>query len=227
MSHSFPVLDHGRVELVNHMGGDLAVVQSAQSSFAKFSEGYGDREAKILRSLMRERHGVPFEHVSLTFRLKMPIFVARQLVKHRTSSWSEQSARYSKFEVEYYLPEAADVRTQIGKPMEYKFETSEIGRADEFLDRLSEWAQQGVQNYEWAMQHGIAREQARMFLPVNTYSTITWTMNVRSLLNILSLRNDNHAQGETREYAKAMEELAERVIPDTIAAFNEFGRQVP
>lgn len=227
MIHAFPVLDHGRVELIHTLGSDLTVVQSAQSSFAKFSEGYGDREAKILRSLMREKHGVPFEHVVLTYRLKLPIFVARQLVKHRISSWSEQSARYSKFEVEYYLPTRIDVRTQVGKPMEYKFETSDMALADEFIDRLAEWSGAGVEHYEWAMDHGVAREQARLFLPINTYSTITWTLNVRSLLNVLALRNDDHAQGETREYAKAMEVLAEQVIPDTILSFNEFGRLVP
>lgn len=221
------VLDTGRVELINGMGNDLTVVQSAQSSFNSYSTEYGEREKKILRSLMREKHGVPFEHVLMTYRLKMPIFVARQLVKHRMSSWSEHSARYSKFEIEYYLPSVLDVRTQVGKAMEYKFETAASAVAIEFLDRLDEWCNAGCDNYNWAMENGVAREQARMFIPINAYTTITWTLNVRSLLNVLALRNDSHAQGETREYAMAMESLAWSLIPDTLEAFNEFGRIVP
>lgn len=221
------VLDRGEVELINWLGDDLYIVQAAQSSFANFSKTYGERERGILRSLMREEHGVPFEHVSLTFRLKMPIFVARQLVKHRMSSWSEQSARYSKFDVEYYLPKAEQLRTQVGKPMEYKFESSDLVVAAAFLEKLEAWCSEGLENYQWAMEHGIAKEQARIFLPVNTYTTITWTMNVRGLLNVLHLRNDDHAQAETREYAIAMEELAWLAIPDTLEAFNEFGRRVP
>lgn len=225
--NSIDVLDHGRVDLINWIGSDLFIVQAAQSSFARFSSTYGPREQAILRSLMREEHGVPFEHVSLTFRIKMPIFVARQLVKHRMSSWSEQSARYSKLEIEYYLPTLADTRSQIGKAMEYKFEAADTRLASEFLMRLQQWCDQGLKSYEWALANGIAKEQARMFVPINAFTTITWTMNVRALLNVLHLRNDDHAQGETREYAKAMEELAGMVIPDTLQAFNEYGRKVP
>jgi thymidylate synthase (FAD) len=221
------VLDHGVVDLIKCMGDDLAIVQSAQSSFNNYSTEYGEREQKILRSLMREKHGVPFEHVALTYRLKMPIFVARQLVKHRMSSWSEHSARYSKMEVEYYLPIAGNVRTQEGKPMQYRFSTAESEAAWQFLDRLDSWCQGGMTHYQWAIDNGIAREQARMFIPINAYTTITWTLNVRSLLNVLALRNDSHAQGETRAYAVAMEQLAGSVIPDTLEAFNEFGRVVP
>lgn len=221
------VLDHGAVALISAMGNDLTIVQSAQSSFNNYSDAYGEREKKILRSLMREKHGVPFEHVALTYRLKMPIFVARQLVKHRISSWSEHSARYSHFEIDYYLPEVGNVRSQEGKPMEYRFATAETATASLFIEKLWQWCETGMQNYEWAVANGIAKEQARMFVPINAYTTITWTLNVRSLLNVLALRNDSHAQGETREYAVAMEQLACGVIPDTLEAFNEFGRIVP
>lgn len=227
MADAISVLGRGKVDLINWMGDDLCIVQSAQSSFNNYSTEYGEREQAILRSLMREKHGVPFEHVALTYRLKMPIFVARQLVKHRTSSWSEHSARYSKLEVDFYLPTTDTVRTQIGKPMEYTFETTDRAKASLFLEKLWQWCEIGMANYQWAIDNGIAREQARMFVPINAYTTITWTLNVRSLLNVLALRNDSHAQGETRAFAIAMEELAESVIPDTIKAFNEFGRIVP
>lgn len=227
MQNTIDCLNYGEVELISSMGEDLSIVQAAQSSFSNFSTEYNEREQKILRSLMREKHGVPFEHVSLTYRLKMPIFVARQLVKHRMSSWSEHSARYSLFDIEYYLPEIGEVRTQSGKPMEYRFETAEPSVAEEFIQKLDAWSAQGTALYQWAIDNGIAREQARMFIPINAYTTITWTLNVRSLLNVLALRNDSHAQGETREYASAMEKLAWSVIPDTLAAFHEFGRIVP
>lgn len=227
MFESIRAHDAGMVSLINHMGDDLAIVQAAQSSFSRFSEAYGEREQKILRSLMREKHGVPFEHVALTYRLKMPIFVARQLVKHRMSSWSEHSARYSKFEIEYYLPALDGVRAQEGKPMEYRYVTADVAVASQFIQRLADWCEQGMANYQWAMDNGVAREQARMFVPINAYTTITWTLNVRSLLNVLALRNDSHAQEETRVFAEGMEQLAERVIPDTLKAFNEFGRIVP
>lgn len=221
------VLDHGLVELVDSMGSDLAIVQAAQSSFGRISEFYGEREEKILRSLMRERHGVPFEHVTLKFRVKMPISVARQFVKHRMSSWSEHSARYSVLELEYYLPDPADVREQVGKPMEYIYQAATPEKAARFLVMLANWSEAGLACYQEALKMGIAREQARYFVPITAYTTITWTMNGRSLLNMLSLRNDAHAQGETREYAGAIEALAEQVIPDTLAAFCQFGRKAP
>lgn len=221
------VLDHGCVELVQWMGDDLAIVQAAQSSFARFSSSYGERERAILRSLMREEHGVPFEHVSLTFRLHMPIFVARQLVKHRISSWSEHSARYSKISFEYFLPELSGVRTQTGKPMAYQFETAHTAVAAEYLSRLESFSEQAKSHYEWALSNGIAKEQARFFMPTTFYTTVTWTMNARALFNVLHLRNDPHAQAETRVYAKAMEELARIVIPDAVDAFAELGRKVP
>lgn len=221
------VLDHGCVELVDRMGSDLAIVQAAQSSFNNPSLFFGDREKKILASLMRERHGVPFEHVSLKFKVKMPIDVARQLVKHRISSWSEKSARYSVMDMEFHVPELADVRSNVGKPMLYKFDKADTEAAAEFIDRLVAFHDLAKNSYEWALEHGIAREQARYFLPITTFTTVTWTMNGRGLLNMLSLRNDVHAQAETREYAKAIEDLAETVIPETIRLFNQYGRKVP
>lgn len=219
------VLDHGRVELVDSMGDDLAIVQAAQSSFGRESQQYEGREKRILRSLMRDEHGVPFEHVVLKYRLAMPIFVARQLVKHRISSWSEHSGRYSPHEARFYVPE--QVRTQVGKPMQYLYAEATDEVAEKVQAAIELCNQSAFAVYNGMLSQGVAREQARLVLPQTLYTTITWTLNVRSLLNVLHLRNEEHAQAETREYAKAMEELAGYVIPDTLAAFNEFGRVAP
>lgn len=220
-------LDHGCVELVDSMGDDLAIVQAAQSSFARQSQEYGERERRILRSLMREHHGVPFEHVVLKYRVKMPLFIARQLVKHRMSSWSEHSARYSQMEPEFYVPHPADIRTQVGKPMEYQMHQAGEEVASHTVQRISIYSKVAWQTYNELLNDGVAKEQARLVLPVNMYTTVTWTLNVRSLLNVLALRNENHAQAEVQEYAQAFESLAEHVIPDTIEAFNEYERMVP
>jgi thymidylate synthase (FAD) len=219
------VLDRGKVELINWMGDDLFIVQAAQSSFGKLSSSYGERERKILRSLIREEHGVPFEHTVLSYRIKMPIFVARQLVKHRISSWSEHSGRYSAMEPEFYVP--STIRTQVGKPMEYQYQDADENLANYARDRVSRSNHAAWDEYLDLMAVGVAKEQARLVLPTTLYTTITWTLNVRSLLNVLHLRNDPHAQAETREYAQAMELLAENVIPDTLVAFNQNGRKAP
>lgn len=226
LPHPINVLNHGCVELVHVMGSDLSIVQAAQSSFARFSTSFGDRERGILRSLMREEHGVPFEHALVTFRLNMPIFVARQFVKHRMSSWSEKSARYSTMEIDFYTPEISDVRNNKGKPMLYTFTPADTQHAVEFLERLSLMHEMAEANYRWAQGH-ISREQARFFLPVTLYTTVTWTINMRGLLNVLHLRNDEHAQEETRVYARAMESMATTLFPETIWAFNDFDRKVP
>jgi thymidylate synthase (FAD) len=207
------------------MGSDLRIVNAAQSSFNRESEEYGERERRILRALMREEHGVPFEHVVFTYRLRLPLFLAAQFKKHRMGSWSEHSARYSEMEELTYVPE--EVRKQVGKAMEYRYEDA--------TDWESAWFQQEVRKanaaafraYNDALAVGIAKEQARVVLPVNTYTTVTWTLNARALFNFLRLRLDSHAQSEAYEYAQQMEELAAGVIPDTVRAFIDAGRPKP
>jgi thymidylate synthase (FAD) len=221
------VLDHGRVELSDSMGDDLAIVQAAQASFNRTSAAYGEREQRILRSLMREEHGVPFEHVVFTFRVKLPLFLAAQYKKHRLSSWSEHSARYSPMEREFYVPSKDSVRRQIGKAMDYEFERVPEHMAVSFRQDLREQSNRAFNLYERWTEYGVAKEQARLALPVNTYTTIVWTMNARALFNFLRLRLDGHAQEEARVYAVAMEKLAATVIPDTMAAFREYGHPKP
>lgn len=219
------VLDHGLVELMDSMGDDLRIVNAAQASFNRMSECYGKREAAILRSLMREEHGVPFEHVVFTFRLRLPIFLARQFVKHRHGSWSEHSARYSEMEPLFYVPES--VRTQTGKAMEYRYEDASEFVAGYFRQGLMSANSTAWITYLRALEYGVAREQARLVLPANIYTTVVWTMNARALFNFLRLRLDSHAQQEAQVYAEAMQELAETVIPDAMAAFVEAGMPKP
>lgn len=219
------VLDHGIVELLDHMGSDLTIVQAAQASFNNSSQEYGTREQGILRFLMREEHGVPFEHAVLSFRLRMPVFLARQFVKHRTSSWSEHSGRYSELENLFYVPR--EVRTQTGKPGSYTFEPLHPFRAAEFQKRLSDQCESAWSLYQSSLTAGVAKEQARLCLPVNIYTNVVWTINARSLFNVIRLRVDSHAQAEAQVYGKAMEDLARLVIPDTIDAFVASGRPKP
>lgn len=221
------VLDHGIVDLVDYMGSDLRIVNAAQASFAKESEEFAFRENRILNSLIREEHGVPFEHVVFTFKMKLPIFLARQYVKHRHGSWSEHSGRYSELFPEFYVPEEKDVRRQIGKPMEYTFGPVEPGNASDFRAALVDANGCAWDAYVEAMAMGIAKEQARFSLPVNLYTTVVWTLNLRSLFNVIRLRVDKHAQWEAQQYAEALESMAQQVIPETMALWVQNGRPKP
>lgn len=218
-SYHREVLDHGRVSLIDWMGDDLAIVQAAQASFDNASETYSPREAGILRFLMREEHGVPFEHVVFKFKIRMPLFLARQYVKHRTSSWSEQSGRYDELEPLFYVPAAEDVRSQVGKPGAYSFEPVSAKVADDFRKSLQSANYFSWQAYDLALKMGVAKEIARLSLPVNIYTNVVWTINARSLFNVIRLRVDSHAQREAQAYAQALLDLARLVIPDTIVAF--------
>lgn len=221
------VLDHGLVELIDHMGGDLRIVNAAQASFDKTSETYEHREERILNSLIREEHGVPLEHVAFTFRLRLPLFLAAQFKKHRMSSWSEQSGRYDELEPLFYVPAEESVRVQVGKPMEYRFEQADPHVANLFRHNLC-WANEVAWDmYQRALSRGVAKEQARLSLPVNTYTNVVWTMNLRALFTFLRLRLDSHAQREAQVYALAMESLAREVAPDALSLWESYGRPKP
>lgn len=219
------VLDHGFVELLDSMGDDLAIVQAAQASFAKESSEYTSKEAGILNFLMREEHGVPFEHVVLKFRLRLPLKIAAQLKKHRMSSWSEQSSRYDEMSEDCYLPE--NFRTQVGKIGNYTFE--DMDERDTMAARrtMRMAYRMALVCYRSLLREGVAMEQASLVLPMGLYTEVVWTLNVRSLFNVLHLRADSHAQWEVQQYALAMEELAQQVVPDTIRMFIEAGRPKP
>jgi thymidylate synthase (FAD) len=225
-----PVLDHGFVRLDDSMADDLSVVNSARVSFAARSEyeedgRLGQRDAGLISFLMKNRHGTPFEHNSFRFHVKAPLFVFREWQRHRISSYNEWSARYSKLEPNFYIPD--NVRSQVGKPGAYTFQKLSNDKAEVFRIQLEDHCKLAFARYEMAIEMGIAKEQARMFLPVNIYSQMYWTVNARSLMNFLSLRNSDQAMWEIREYAKRIEQIFEEKMPVTAAAFVKNNRVAP
>jgi thymidylate synthase (FAD) len=220
------VLDHGFVALDGALASDLAVVNAARVSFNARSEEMSERDAGLIRFLMRDRHGSPFEHGYFRFIVKAPIFVVREHHRHRAGhSYNEWSGRYSKLEAEYYVPDY--VRTQVGKPGAYSFEPVEPEVREAAREELTAVAEQAFDAYERMLEQGVAKEVARMGLPLSLYTKYFWSCNPRSLMHFCSLRNSEHAQYEIREYARAAEAFLERLMPVTHAAFVAGGRVGP
>jgi len=221
------VLDHGSVVLEDSMGDDLSVVNSARVSFAKQSMLMTEADERLIGFLMKGRHGTPFEHNSFKFRVKAPIFVMREWIRHRIGSFNEWSGRYSELEPVWYVPEPESVRSQVGKPGAYTFEPME--EKDAGLARLliDSSAQDSYAAYKGMLGFGVAKEVARMVLPLSIYTEFIWTVNARSLMNFLSLRNSEHAQLEIRKYAEAVEDYWAIEMPLTHRVFEENGRIAP
>jgi thymidylate synthase (FAD) len=221
------VLDHGFVRLDGVMAGDLSVVNGARVSFARRKVEMDDADAGLIRFLIRERHGTPFEHNAFRFHIRCPIFVAREWMRHRVGSFNEFSLRYARASEDFYVPEPEDVRTQVGKPGAYTFETVEPELADETREALREVYERAYTTYERLVEAGVAREVARSVLPVGAYTEFYWTVNARSLMNFVSLRASETAQREIRRYAEAVERFLEEHMPITHAAFVANGRVAP
>ena len=221
------VLDHGFVRLDGVMASDLSVVNGARVSFARRKDELDDSDSGLIRFLMRERHGTPFEHNAFRFHIRCPIFVAREWMRHRVGSFNEFSLRYAKATEDFYVPEPEDVRTQVGKPGAYTFETVEPELADETRDALREVYEQAYATYERLVDAGVAREVARSVLPVGAYTEFYWTVNARSLMNFVSLRAAETAQREIRRYAEACERFLAEQMPVTHEAFVASGRVAP
>jgi thymidylate synthase (FAD) len=221
------VLDHGFVRLDDVMASDLSVVNGARVSFARRKEEMDDADAGLIRFLMRDRHGTPFEHNAFRFHIRCPIFVAREWMRHRVGSFNEFSLRYAKATDDFYVPDAEDVRSQVGKPGAYTFETVEPDLAEHTRDALREVYEHAYSTYERLVEAGVAREVARSVLPVGAYTEFYWTVNARSLMNFVSLRAAETAQREIRRYAEAVERFLELHMPITYAAFVASGRVAP
>jgi thymidylate synthase (FAD) len=221
------VLDHGFVRLDDVMASDLSVVNGARVSFARRKEEMDDSDAGLIRFLLRERHASPFEHSVFRFHIRCPIFVAREWMRHRWSSFNEFSLRYAKATDDFYVPEPEDVRSQVGKPGAYTFETVEPALAEDTRDSLREVYEHAYSTYERLVEAGVAREVARSVLPVGAYTEFYWTVNARSLMNFVSLRAAETAQREIRRYAEAVERFLEQHMPITYAAFVASGRVAP
>lgn len=220
------VLDHGEINLEKVCAEDLDVVNAARVSLHAQSREMGDNEIGLIRYLMQNRHGTPFEHGYFKFRVKAPLFVFREWHRHRIGhSYNEWSARYSKLEPEFYIPEV--VVGQVGKPGRYTFEKLDSERSEDFRAKLLSSSKRAYQEYEDALERGVAKQQARAFLPVNIYSEQIWSCNPRSLMHFLGLRNHKDAQDEIRAYAKEAEKVFIDTMPVTAQLFIEGGRIVP
>jgi len=220
------VLDKGFLALDGALATDLAVVNGARVSFNSEAQEMDDRDAGLIRFLMRERHGSPFEHGYFRFLVKAPLFVVREHHRHRAGhSYNEWSGRYSKLEPEFYVPDF--VRTQIGKPGAYTFEPVDDETREATRAEIENTALSAFQAYERMLERGVAKEVARAVLPLSTYTKYYWSCNPRSLMHFCSLRNDEAAQYEIRQYGAAAESFLEKLMPVTHAAFVASGRVSP
>ncbi len=220
--HYLPVLDHGFVGLVDHMGSDSAIVQAARVSYGAGTKQVQD-DRNLIRYLMRHEHTTPFEMCEVKFHLKLPIFVMRQLVRHRTASLNEYSARYSVITDEFYIPDAATLKPQSS--------TNRQGREGE-LDSITTSHTRDDMRQAWDFTYelyerfindfGLARETARQVLPVGGYTECYWKANLKNFLHMARLRMDSHAQWEIQEFAKAMYALVRPLFPEACQAFEDY-----
>jgi thymidylate synthase (FAD) len=221
------VLDHGFVRLDDAMATDLSVVNAARVSFARRKDEMDEGDGGLIRFLMRERHGTPFEHNAFRFHIRAPLFVAREWFRHRIGSFNEFSMRYAKATEDFYLPAEEDVRTQVGKPGAYSFEPVTAEVAETTREELQAVYEAAYAAYERLVELGVARELARSVIPVGAYTEFYWTVNARALMNFVSLRAAETAQREIRRYADACERFLAEQMPVTYEAFVAAGRTAP
>lgn len=207
------------VELIDFMGSDQSVVRSARVS----TLGAGSVEAQesqgLINFLWREGHHSPFEHNTFTFMVEAPIFTINQLVRHRIASYNIESGRYKELEPVFYVTSPVRPVVQVGKTGNYEFEEADIWHGALADTLIRDSSEQSWERYENLLEGGIAKEVARMVLPLNIYSSLYVTMNARALMNFLRLRNESHAQYEIREMAQKMEVILAEKMPMTYRAF--------
>lgn len=214
------VLDHGFVRLVDSMGGDDSVVRSARVSYGEGTKSKHEDEA-LIRYLLRHEHGTPFEMTALTYHVKTPIMVARQWHRHRIGiSINEVSGRYSKLPSDCYVPEIDQIRKQSKKNKQGRDELVE--KPDEIQFDMRNEQAAAYSQYMSYLDRGVAREIARINLPLSIYTEYYWQCNLRSLFAFCKLRMDPHAQYEIRQYAEAMLELAKPIAPVSCRAFEDY-----
>jgi thymidylate synthase (FAD) len=221
------VLDRGFVRLDGSMASDLSVVNGARVSFARRKEEMDAADEGLIRFLMRDRHGTPFEHNAFRFHVRAPLFVAREWIRHRWGSFNEFSLRYAKATDDFYVPEAEDVRSQVGKPGAYSFEPVDPELAEHAREEVKALYDAAYATYTELVERGVARELARLVIPMGAYTEFYWTVNARSLMNFVSLRAAETAQREIRRYADACERFFAEQMPVTHAAFVANNRQSP
>ncbi len=228
-----PVLDHGFVRVIDYMGDDAAVVQAARVSYGKGTKRVNE-DRGLIQYLMRHRHTTPFEMCEIKYHVKLPIFVARQWIRHRTANVNEYSARYSILDNEFYLPAPEHLAVQSTSNRQGRGDSLPPDEAARVLDLLREDSMRSYRDYAYMLNEdesgkavdesrsGLARELARMNLSLNFYTQWYWKTDLHNLLHFLSLRADAHAQYEIRVYADAMIETLERWVPLVAEAFRQY-----
>lgn len=211
------VLDHGHVRLIDHMGDDQRIIEAARVSYGKGTKSVR-KDAALIDYLLRHGHTSPFEQVVFVFNLKMPIFVARQWMRHRTARLNEISGRYSIMEDAFYVPEPERVQGQ-SVVNRQNSDGVPLMHPAAFSKAIQIQQDQQYQSYEQALEMGVARELARINLPLATYTEIYWQMDLHNLFHLLRLRLDGHAQWEVRQYAAAVAAFVKEVVPIAYAAF--------
>jgi thymidylate synthase (FAD) len=230
---AIPVLDHGFIRVIDYMGDDSSIVQSARVSYGKGTKKVSTDEG-LIKYLMRHRHSTPFEMCEIKYHIKLPIFIARQWIRHRTANVNEYSARYSILDKEFYLPAKEQLAAQSQSNRQGRGDVIQGKQAEEVLNILKDDANRTYDNYEKLLNErfdgtkidenkvGLARELARMNLTLNTYTQWYWKTDLLNLLNFLFLRADNHAQYEIRVYADKMLDTVKRWVPITYQAFMDY-----
>ena len=230
---AIPVLDHGFIRVVDYMGDDSSVVQAARVSYGKGTKKIST-DAGLIKYLMRHWHTTPFEMCEIKYHIKLPIFIARQWIRHRTANVNEYSARYSILDKEFYLPAPEHLAAQSQNNRQGRGEVLEGEQAKKILDLLKSDAEQTYNNYETMLNErydgtvidknkiGLARELARMNLTLNTYTQWYWKTDLLNLMNFLRLRADQHAQYEIRAYAEEMLDTVKKWVPITYEAFMDY-----
>ncbi len=220
-----PVLDHGLIRVVDYMGDDAAITQAARVSYGRGTKSVNTDEG-LIRYLMRHWHSTPFEMCEVKFHVKLPVFVARQWIRHRTANVNEYSARYSILDREFYIPAPEHLSAQSAVNRQGRGELLEGAEAARVLDMLREDAMRSYDHYEDMLsqdgQKGLARELARMNLPANIYTQWYWKVDLHNLFHFLRLRADAHAQYEIRAYADTMCDIVRDWVPFAYAAFEDY-----
>ncbi|MPQ92471.1 thymidylate synthase (FAD) [Thioclava sp. F42-5] len=222
------VLDHGVVRVIDYMGDDNAIVQAARVSYGRGTKTVNS-DAGLIRYLMRHWHSTPFEMCEVKFHVKLPVFVARQWIRHRTANVNEYSARYSILDREFYIPEASQLAAQSSQNHQGRGQVLEGAEAARVLDILRDDAMRAYDHYEDMLtpdedagKQGLARELARMNLPTNIYTQWYWKVDLHNLFHFLRLRADSHAQYEIRVYAETMCDIVKDWVPAAYSAFEDY-----
>ena len=221
LDKEFPVHNYGFVRLVDYLGGDKRIVQSARVSYGEGTKNIRE-DRGLIRYLMRHEHTSPFEQVVLTFHAKMPIFVARQWVRHRTARLNEVSGRYSVMKDEFYIPAAEQVNLQSKNNKQGRSEeTFSIEETEKILFEMEQSQKSSYESYKGMIDKGMAKELARINLPLSLYTEWYWECDLHNLFNFLNLRMDGHAQYEIRAYADVMFDITKKVAPIACESFED------